>query len=505
MKSKKMQNGLVHALITILILSLCTLISRIFIDMNVRTENTIMIYLVGVLFIIIETKKLLWGIASSFISIITFNYFFTQPLYSLHISDPNYIITILIFLIVSIVTGVLMGKMQQHAATSHYNEQQTLALYEISKSYLNLSGLDSIFMHNIHSLYHYQNIISVLYYYDIKQQKLTVFMDKKMRCDERPNEDLAQWCYDNSCSCGYGTMVHKDTLWTYHPLHHGCELLGVYALYHSFDLSHENTLFANTLISQMVLAIEREQLYETQEVNRIEIEKEKLRNNLLRSISHDLRTPLTGIAGSSSLIMEKHDDLDVDTQLNLIRSINSDAQWLTTLVENLLNMTRIQDGRLLITKQKEVVDDIICEALGRCETRKGAHTICAHLPETVQLVSMDGKLIVQVLVNYLDNALKHTQDDSIIDIWFRERADTFAFEVCDNGSGIDEQIADHLFDSFVTTKNERADSKRGVGLGLSICKAIIEAHHGTVYAHNQKQSGAVFGFTLPKEEETEHE
>ena len=496
MNKQKIKTNLCDSACTIAILFLCTLLSVVCVDMDVRPENIIMIYLIGVLFIVIETKKIVWGITASFISIISFNYFFTQPLYSLHINDANYIITIVIFLIVSIITGVLMGKMQEHATISRYNEQQTLALYEISKSYLNINGIESILMHNIKSLYEFQNIISVVYYYEAGQLKL--FQDESILSDKHSDEGLALWCYDNICDCGFGTSFYEQNDWTYHPLHHGNDLLGVYAIYHSHDLTKENELFVHTLISQMVMAIEREQLYAAQEKNRIEIEKEKLRNNLLRSISHDLRTPLTGIAGSSSLIIENNDELDDATKLNLIKSINNDAQWLTQLVENLLNMTRIQDGRLILSKQKEVVDDIICEALQRCESRKGNHQLVAHLPDSVQLVQMDGKLIVQVLVNFIDNAIKHTQDNSQIDIYFKAEKNQVRFEVIDNGNGIDPKIAQHIFDSFITTKSERADSKRGIGLGLSISKAIIEAHKGEIYALNRRdKKGAIFGFILP--------
>ena len=210
-----------------------------------------------------------------------------------------------------------------------------------------------------------------------------------------------------------------------------------------------------------------------------------------------MRTPLTNIAGSSAVLLENDDVFDSGMKKKLMKSISNDAQWLTQLVENLLNMTRIQDGRLLLSKHYEVVDDIICEALQRCESRKGSHTLSAHLPETIQLVNMDGQLIIQVLVNFIDNAIKHTQPTSHIDIYYTQKKGKACFEVSDDGNGIPDNIIDTLFDSFVTTKSERSDAKRGVGLGLSISKAIIEAHGGTIYAHNRADGhGAILGFYL---------
>lgn len=490
--------------ISFIILFLSTLMSFVFYDINVRSENIIMIYLIGVLFIVMETKKFIWGISATLLSIVTFNFFFTQPTYSLAIDDPSYVITIIVFLIVSFITGSLVNKMQQHAKEAKYNEQQTYALYQISKNYLTISGIDNIIAHNINSLYNYQKIKSVVYYFDEVTKKLQVYQSDEFVNAEQSDESLAKWCYDNVCDCGYGTAFYEQSKWMYRPLRKNNQALGVYAIFDQPNLDAEKEMFINTMISQMVLATEREMLYIQQEQNKIDIEKEKLRNNLLRSISHDLRTPLTSIAGSSSLIIQNYDNLDDKTVLNLVTSIGSDAIWLNQLVENLLNMTRIQDGKLLLKQQKEVVDDIICEAIARCESRKEHHTIRAKLPDDVILIEMDGKLIVQVLINFIDNAIKHTSDASIIEIGFYIDNHMACFEVSDNGDGIDEQIMDTLFDSFVTTKSDRSDSKRGVGLGLSICKSIIEAHQGTIYAHNKTTSqGAVFGFQLPLEKKKE--
>lgn len=487
--------------ITLLILFLCTMTSFVFVDLSIRTENTIMIYLIGVLLIVIETKHFLWGITASLLSILTFNYFFTMPTYSLEIDDPNYIITILVFLIVAFITASLVNKLQQHAHIAHYNERQTYALYEVSRNYLTLSGIPAIITHTLQALYETQHIECEVY---LDQEDCDTLRNYTYEEAEHHSEaSYAAWCFAQRTSCGHGTAFYEDSAWIYRPLHHNNTVMGVYAVYDE-TLDDEKELFTNTLISQMVMAIEREDLYRKQEENKVEIEKEKLRNNLLRSISHDLRTPLTGIAGSSALMMSKYDTLDDQTKYNLLKNISSDAVWLNQLVENLLNMTRIQDGKLLLKKRPEVVDDIICEAVTRCEPRLAAHTLQVKLPDDVLLVNMDGRLIIQVLINYIDNAIKHTPDATPIYIQAYIEDHQVKFEVIDDGDGIDPDIADKLFESFMTTKSECSDAKRGVGLGLSISKAIVEAHEGHVYAYNRTETkGAVFGFTLPYDTETE--
>lgn len=480
--------------ITTVILFLCTLVSFVFDDIEIRTENIMLIYLIGVLLIVVETGSFLWGITSSLLSILTFNYLFTNPTFSLQIDDFNYIITIIVFLIVSFVTGSLVNKLQQHAHKARSSARQTSALYEITRAYLTLSGVDTILQHTIRSLYTAQQTICTVYYTDGEALKK---IQEPMDTAAEPDDGMAAWCMEKDCDCGRGTSFYEEQAWTYHPMHCNNQLLGVYALYEESSLREEQRLFVHTLISQMMMAVEREMLYAEQEQSRVEIEKEKLRNNLLRSISHDLRTPLTGIAGSSTLICENYQDLDDDTIYHLVKSISSDALWLNQLVENLLNMTRIQDGKLLLKQQEEVVDDIICEAVSRCESRKREHTLKVTLPDEVLLVEMDGRLIIQVLVNMIDNAIKHTPDATMIDIRCYKDHGWAVFEVIDQGEGIDESIREHLFESFVTTKSECSDSRRGVGLGLTICKSIVEAHHGEIFAYNRKDvQGAVFGFQL---------
>ena len=229
----------------------------------------------------------------------------------------------------------------------------------------------------------------------------------------------------------------------------------------------------------------------------LEAEREKMRSNLLRSISHDLRTPLTGIAGASSLIAESGDKMDRESIVSLGKDINEQADWLIQLVENILNMTKIDSGKLVVEKKPEAVEDVINNALSYVKGRRKQRRVEIDIPEEMLLVEMDGKMIVQVIINLLDNAIKHTKEDGFIRIKTEAAPEGVWFSVEDNGTGIEEVIKDRIFDEFVTFRPVNRDTGKGIGLGLAICKAIVTAHGGTIEALNREEGGACFRFYLP--------
>ena len=223
-----------------------------------------------------------------------------------------------------------------------------------------------------------------------------------------------------------------------------------------------------------------------------------MRSGLLRSISHDLRTPLTGIAGASNLIIEAGEQLDRESIVSLARDINDQADWLIQLIENILNMTKIDSGKLVIEKKPEAVEDVINNAITHVKSRCQNRSIEIMVPDDVFIISMDGKAIVQVLINLLDNAIKHTEENGMIRIrvYRQERMVWFCIE--DNGSGIEETVKDHLFEEFVTFRPVSQDTGKGIGLGLPICKAIVTAHGGSMMAENRDEGGARIQFSLPE-------
>lgn len=238
-----------------------------------------------------------------------------------------------------------------------------------------------------------------------------------------------------------------------------------------------------------------------QEKIRLEVEKEKMRGNLLRAVSHDIRTPLTSIVGSTSALIENKDDLSEEMKKELVEDIRSEAQWLIRIVENLLSITRIDSdtGEAKIDKQEELVEEIISSAVLKFKKRFSEIKVTVIQPEELIMVPMDGILIEQVLVNLLENAAVHGKRTSEIDIMVEEETGMVKVSVEDNGIGIKEASLMRIFDGNMQSEEGTvSDSKRNMGIGLSVCKTIIKAHKGNMKAENKETGGARFTFWLPK-------
>lgn len=242
-----------------------------------------------------------------------------------------------------------------------------------------------------------------------------------------------------------------------------------------------------------------EQLFKEKEGARLEAERAQLKSSLLRSIGHDLRTPLTGIQCGSNYIAEHGDSLDRADIKKLAGDIGEQVTWLITLVENILYMTRIDNERLEVDKQPEVVEDVVGEAVAHVPALK-ERSFTVSLPEQVVAIPMDGKMIVQVLVNLLDNAVRHTPGDCPIRLTAYPEGSNMLFAVEDGGPGVPEIQREEIFGSFVTSGKIGSDGRAGMGLGLAICRAVIQAHGGSIGVDDSPLGGARFTFRLPMEE-----
>ena len=238
---------------------------------------------------------------------------------------------------------------------------------------------------------------------------------------------------------------------------------------------------------------------------RLEVEREKMRANLLRAVSHDIRTPLTAIVGSASGIIDNYDALSKENILELLEDMKSEGQWLVRMVENLLSITRIGDGTARINKEDELVEDVISGAITKFRKRFPDIEIIPKVPEDVLFVPMDAILIEQVIVNLLENCVLHA--DGMTKIWLivTEDGDQVKFSVEDDGAGIKESVLPRMFDgSFQSEDGKESDSKRNMGIGLSVCMTIVRAHDGIMKAENRKEGGARVMFWLPKGVDTEY-
>ena len=459
----------------LLICSISAFFSIAMSRIGIGKENTLMVFLVGVLTVSSVTKGYIYGAVASVLSVMLFNYFFTEPLYTLLINDAKDIMLLIFFLIASLISSSLTSKFQYQAAMAKRNERTTQLLYEITKGFLNVTGTEHIVQKGIEYIDEH-----IGYKCRVKLDDEDRFFCTPGYSDGKAFEEPASYAIPIK-----GLLNQIGTI----------EIIGA-----KLPISSENNMLIKTIVYQMALVLDREFIYNEREKIRIAMESEHLKSTLLRSISHDLRTPLTGIKGASELILDSLETLDSLSLKKLATDIKEESSWLIKSVQNILDMTLISEGKMTLNKNYEAVDDLINQALTHVGQITSSGRLRVATPEDIILVYVDGRLMVHVLVNLLDNAYKHSGEDTQVLLSAYRDGDKVVFEISDNGIGIDSAIQDTLFDGFVTSHKNIADGKPGVGLGLAICKAIVTAHNGSITATNQKTGGAVFKIVLPAEE-----
>jgi two-component system sensor histidine kinase KdpD len=249
-----------------------------------------------------------------------------------------------------------------------------------------------------------------------------------------------------------------------------------------------------TFVNQVALAIERGQLADEAATARLRVETEHLRNTLLSSVSHDLRTPLAAITGATSTLLATGERLDAGTRRELLESVHEEAERLARLVQNLLQMTRIEAGALGLRREWHSIEEIIGGALARVESRLAGRRVYTRVPPDLPLVPVDAVLIEQVLVNLLDNALRHTPPASPIRVAATASDEAVSVEVADRGPGLPAGDGRRIFEKFYRGRDAPAG---GAGLGLAICEGIVRAHGGRIAAHTLPAGGAAFFFRVP--------
>ena len=235
------------------------------------------------------------------------------------------------------------------------------------------------------------------------------------------------------------------------------------------------------------------------EVTQRQIQREKVRGNLLRGMSHDIRTPLTGIVGATDVLLSQEESLTPQQRRELLHSVNEEARWLMRVTENLLSITRIDGENAAVRKTPELMEEVMEGAVSKFRRHYRNISVQVHLPEEALLVPMDPLLMQQVLFNLMENAARHGETVTQIDLRLTRRENDAVLEVADNGVGIARSRLEHLFDGTLHPEEGREDARRDMGIGLSVCRTIMTAHGGTITAENQKEGGALFRITLPIE------
>jgi len=479
--------------------SLCTGLAFILFPYLALT-NLAMIYLLTV---VIISSFLARGPAmfSSLFSVAAFAFFFVPEYYSFKVANTEYSITLVVMLLVSLLVSGLTARVRHQARVSRQQERQTVALFEMSQ---NLTAMDSL-----------EELLKVAAeqitrIFDCRVSLLMPGSEGKLEiraghpyADEYNKEGVvAKWVFRHGHLAGAGTDTLHAVKGIYLPLIASQNIIGVLRLETDQPdriLEADSLRLLEALGSQVGLAIERENLSRQAQAAQLQIEAEQMRNALLSSVSHDLRTPLTVIAGSASSLVEGEKNLDSATKQELALSIYEEARRLDRLVYNLLEMSRLQSGQARLTKEWHVLEEVIGCALAQLDPQLHDHPLSISLPTDLPLVQIDALLMERVIINLLENSLKYTPPGTPLEISGQIRDKEILVAVADRGPGLPAGEEERIFEKFYQVS---PGSARGAGLGLTICRSIIEAHGGHIWAANRTDGGAVFSFTIPLEEST---
>ena len=424
----------------------------------------------------------------------------------------DYPVTFIVMFVVALLSSALTTRLKDHARQSAKLAYRTKVLFDTNQL-LQKAETDEAILNTLIS--QIQKLLGKhIIIYPVQNGTLgTPILSPDSASAEksefltRPRErEAALWVLAHNKRAGAYTDTFPDALCHYLAIRVQDAVYGVAGMEageHPMDSFEYSVLVS--MLGEGALAMENRQNIREKEQAALLMEKERLRANLLRTISHDLRTPLTAISGNASNLLSNHSAIDEATRLQIYADIYDDSMWLINLVENLLAVTRIEDGRMNLRMETELVSEVISEALRHVSRQSVEHSITAESTDDFLLARMDARLIVQVIINLVDNAIKYTQKGSRIQILTDRLASKVRIRVTDNGPGIPDEAKPLVFDMCYTGANRIADSRRSLGLGLCLCRSIIRAHGGEISVSDNTPSGCVFTFTLPCEEVTIHE
>ena len=495
--------------LTIFIFVICTLIGLLFQKFHFTDTNIVTIYILGVLLTSILTNGYLCSVAGSFLSVFLFCFFLTEPRMSFQTYAVGYPVTFFIMLISSVLTGALAAKLKMHAKLSAQLAFRTQVLFDTDRLMQKAKGETEILDVTCTQLLRLLNRSITAYVVEngaLSEGKL--FSGKKENTEDfliPEEQQIARWVYENRQRAGASTHYFPQAKCIYLAIRSGNNVYGVIGIplqKETLDSFEYSILLS--VINECALAMENAKNAIEKEKNAVMAKNEQLRADLLRAISHDLRTPLCSISGNADMLLGNSDRLDEATKHQIYSDIYDDSEWLTGVVENLLSITRLNDGRLKFKFTDQLLDEVIVESLRHISRKHDDYKIVTDCEELV-LARMDVRLIMQVLVNLVDNAIKYTPPGSVICIRGTKTDGKAQISVEDNGPGIPEEMKSHIFEMFYTGKTTVADSKRSLGLGLALCHSIIEAHEGTLVLTDHDPHGCNFIFTLPLSEVTLNE
>ena len=538
--------------LTLVIQAAATIIGFLFFRLHYTDANIITIYLLGVLLTSVSTNGYTCGLLASVLSVFFFNYFLTEPRLTLVAYGKDYPVTFAVMLGASILAGTLAAKLKAHAELSARDAYRTKTLFDANQQLQKAETPTDIYRTTatqIQRLVQRDILIYPAMQLDVPYGQTTgttTAMQAANAATPAPyapasaasltgtspsggvassrfwegylfpanggaprsipenacEPEVVDWVFQHRKRAGASTEKFQNAHCLYLSIRTGQQVYGVVGVPCSAKapLDAFTSSILLSILGECALALESLHNAEEREKAAVLAKNEQLRANLLRSISHDLRTPLTSISGNADALLHSYQALDDDSRTQMITDIYDDAQWLTELVENLLAVTKISDGSVKLQLSDQVVDDIVAEALRHIDRHATEHHITSDCGELPLLVRADARLIMQLLINLVNNAIKYTPAGSHIEIHAFREAEHAVIEVSDDGPGIPDAQKAQVFEMFYTGSKRVADSRRSLGLGLSLCRSIVHAHDGELSLRDHQPHGCVFSFTLPLSE-----
>ncbi len=498
------------------IVALCTVLDAAIIR-SFSLTNLVMVYLLAVI-LIAARYGLGPSILASILSVLAFDFFFVPPYLTFAVSDSQYVVTFAVMLVVAIIISTLTVRIQRQADAARQRERRTAALYAMSRELANTPDPQKLVEIATKHIGEVMASRVAILLPDSSDRLIPAGADLPLDPSERA---VAEWAFTHNQAAGLGTDTLPGSKALYLPLtgsHGTVGVLGVQPAQASQITAPEQLHLLETFANQTALAIERAQLAEQSRQSQVQVETERMRNALLSSMSHDLKTPLAAITGAASSLMED----STGECRDLAQTIAEEADRLNRLIRNLLDMTRLEAGAVQVRKEWHPLEEVVGAALTRLDERLRSHPVTTHVPADLPLVPLDSVLIEQVLVNLLENAIKYTPAGSPIDISVSITVSQVLVQVADRGPGIPPGDEERVFDKFYQVSRARrergvfdartgtgvpdsnpgrgaSNGGDGVGLGLTVCRGIVQAHGGRIWVENREGGGACFQFTLPLE------
>ena len=466
-------------------------------------SNIITVYILGVLITAVWTNGHFYGAIDSLLSVAAFNFLFTEPRFTFQANDPSYPVTFLIMLFSSVIASSLASRVKAQARLaaqkSYYTELLLGSSQKLQKGRTEWDCL-RLTAEQLNRLFDRP----VLYALSGTEKELAFRVEpsdeQNILMELGPEEiGVAKWVQRNNKHAGATTNTLPDSKWLFLSVRGTQGVMGIVGIpiagYSIPDAFEKNLMIA--ILSECGLSQERIRLQEERNKAALQTQKERLQANLLRAVSHDLRTPLTNISGSADMLMQEESALDPAIRKKLYTAIYDDTNWLINMTENLLVATHLETDKESFKMSPELIEDLFQSVVAHLDRRAAEHHISVHLEDATLMAAMNARLIQRVIINIMNNAIQYTPKESNIELSAVKKGNVVQISVTDDGPGIPDDAKRHLFDLFYTAGQGKADCQRGLGLGLNLCQSIVAMHGGKIDVLDHMPAGTTFQFTLP--------